>query len=124
MLSLKLQQLYDYFGIPELERTGMVAQKIEYIASITGALEGDDTFRLLSKYDFDGGAIDRVNNVWKKLKYGEISRELVKDLSKTAYKPSSVPQVESESKSSTQLATDAVSTLKSLPRGLSAWDMS
>lgn len=124
MLSLKLQQLYDYFGIPELERQGLVAQKIEYIAGITGELEGDDTFRLLAKYDFDGGSIDRVNNVWKKLKYGEISRELVKDLSKTSYKPSSVPQVESESKSSTQLATEAVSSNLGLPRGLTAWDMS
>lgn len=124
MLSIKLQQLYDYFGIPEFERQGIVAQKMEYIAGIMGGLEGDDTFRLLAKYDFDGSSIDRVNTVWKKLKYGEISRELVNDLSKQAYKPSSLPQVESESKSSTQLATEAVSSVISLPRGLSAWDMS
>lgn len=122
MLSIKLQQLYNYFGIPELERHGIVAQKIEYIAGIMGSLEGDDTFRLLAKYDFDGSSIDRINTVWKKLKYGEISRELVNDLSKQSYKPSSVPQV--ESKSSTKLATEAVSSVISLPRGLSAWDMS
>lgn len=79
---INLTRILGYFDITheDLKRT-TIRQKVYYIAGILGGMSYDDQLRFLAKYDNPQKlGEDRLAIVWHKLKFSDVSKDLVLDM--------------------------------------------